>query len=154
MLECSVCGLLFTATDTCPSCGSTIAEEIKPEGMLGSDFDIPGLDDLAQTVGDDELEESTSKPKALDSNLPFGLGAESSITKSSLPFGIGSAQFSPLVEDSYDGGEDQDLEYKEQELPDENKPTSVVVDETPIDDANSNDVPAPSQSEIIQDEEI
>ena len=154
MLECSVCGLLFTATDTCPSCGSTIAEEIKPEGMLGSDFDIPGLDDLAQTVGDDELEESTSKPKALDSNLPFGLGAESSITKSSLPFGIGSAQFSPSVEDSYDEGEGQDLEFKDQELPDENKPTSVVVDESPIDDAKSDDVPAPSQSEIIQDEEM
>ena len=63
MLECTVCGLLFTATDTCPSCGSTIAEEIKPEGMLGSDFDIPGLDDLAQTVGDDELEDSMSKQK-------------------------------------------------------------------------------------------
>lgn len=154
MLECSVCGLLFTATDTCPSCGSTIAEEIKPEGMLGSDFDIPGLDDLAQTVGDDELEEPTSKPRALDSNLPFGLGAESSITKSSLPFGIGSAQFSPSVEDSYDGGEGQDLEYKDQELPDENKSTSVVVDETPIDDAKSDDVPAPSQSEIIQDEDM
>ena len=147
MLECSVCGLLFTATDTCPSCGSTIAEEIKPEGMLGSDFDIPGLDDLAQTVGDDELEEPTSKPKALDSNLPFGLGAESSITKSSLPFGIGSAQFSPSVEDSYDGDEDQDLEPKDQELPDENKPTSVVVDESPVDDAKSDDVPAPSQDE-------
>ena len=73
--------------------------------MLGSDFDIPGLDDLAQTVGDDELEESTSKPKALDSNLPFGLGAESSITKSSLPLELKlGAQFSPLVEDSYDGG--------------------------------------------------
>ena len=154
MLECSVCGLLFTATDTCPSCGSTIAEEIKPEGMLGSDFDIPGLDDLAQTVGDDELEESTSKPKALDSNLPFGLGAESSITKSSLPFGIGSAQFSPLVEDTYDEGEDQNLESKEQELPDEDKPTSVVVDESPVDDAKSDDVPAPSQSEIIQDEDM
>ena len=155
MLECSVCSLLFTATDTCPSCGSTIAEEIKPEGMLGSDFDIPGLDDLAQTVGDDELEESTSKPKALDSNLPFGLGAESSITKSSLPFGIGSAQFSPSVEDSYDEGEDQNLESKAQELPDEDKPTSVVVDESPVDDdAKLDDVPAPSQSEIIQDEEM
>ena len=30
----------------------------------------------------------------------------------------------------------------------------MVVDETPIDDAKSNDVPAPSQSEIIQDEEM
>lgn len=154
MLECSVCGLLFTATDTCPSCGSTIAEEIKPEGMLGSDFDIPGLDDLAQTVGDDELEESISKPKALDSNLPFGLGAESSITKSSLPFGIGSAQFSPSVQDSYDENEVQDLEFKDRELPVQNKPTPVVVEESPIDDAKSDDVPAPFQSEITLDEEM
>ena len=56
MLECSVCGLLFTATDTCPSCGSTIAEEINPVGMVGCVVVSRGLDDLAQTVGDDELE--------------------------------------------------------------------------------------------------
>ena len=158
MLECSVCGLLFTATDTCPSCGSTIAEEIRPEGMLGSDFDIPGLDDLAQTVGDDEIEESVSKPKALDSNLPFGLGAESSVTKSSLPFGIGSAQFSHSMDVLPHEGEDSDLKSDhEEDISDEEDTTSLVVDspknETKLDD-DDDDLQSSSPPESIEIEEI
>ena len=71
-----------------------------------------------------------------------------------MPFGIGSAHFSPSVEDSYDKDEDHDLEFNDQELLDENKTTPVVVNDSTIDNAKSDDVPAPPQSEITQVEEM
>ena len=92
MFECTVCGLHFISGASCPSCGSTIAKDLEHgEEMVNSDSEsMPGLDDLAESIGDEPFEDETPQTIESASNLPFGMGAESSVSVSALPFGIGS----------------------------------------------------------------
>ena len=47
------------------------------------DENIPGLDEIAEAIGDDISEDSSEV-------LPFGMGAKAEVMESSLPFGVGS----------------------------------------------------------------
>lgn len=92
MFECSVCGLHFISGASCPSCGSTVAKDLEHGEELPSDdsHSMPGLDELADSIGDEPFEDETPQTIESTSTLPFGMGAESSVSASSLPFGIGS----------------------------------------------------------------
>ena len=92
MFECSVCGLHFISGASCPSCGSTVAKDLEQDEELPShdSHSMPGLDDLAESIGDDPFDDETPQTIESSSTLPFGMGAESSVSTSSLPFGIGS----------------------------------------------------------------
>ena len=92
MFECSVCGLHFISGASCPSCGSTVAKDLEQGEELPShdSHSMPGLDDLAESIGDEPFDDETPQTIESSSTLPFGMGAESSVSTSSLPFGIGS----------------------------------------------------------------
>ena len=92
MFECTVCGLHFISGASCPSCGSTIAKDLEHgEEMINNVSEsMPGLDDLAESIGDEPFEDESPQTIESASNLPFGMGAESSVSVSALPFGIGS----------------------------------------------------------------
>ena len=102
MFECTVCGLHFISGASCPSCGSTIAKDLEHgEEMVNSDSEsMPGLDDLAESIGDEPFEDETPQTIESASNLPFGMGAESSVSVSALPFGIGSNVSEVMDEES------------------------------------------------------
>lgn len=92
MFECSVCGLHFISGASCPSCGSTVAKDLEQGEELPShdSESMPGLDELAESIGDEPFEDDTPQTIESSSSLPFVMGAESSVNASSLPFGIGS----------------------------------------------------------------
>ena len=85
MQECRVCGLLFLGGGACPSCGSQVAVDVNTDDIVIDDESIPGLDDIADAIGDTE-DENTSNAEV----LPFGMGAKAEVIQSSLPFGVGS----------------------------------------------------------------
>ena len=85
MQECRVCGLLFLGGGACPSCGSQVAVDVNTDDIVMDDESIPGLDDIADAIGDTE-DEDTSNADV----LPFGMGAKAEVIQSSLPFGVGS----------------------------------------------------------------
>lgn len=103
MQECRVCGLLFLGGGACPSCGSQVAVDVDTDDIVMDDESIPGLDDIADAIGDTEGED-TSNAKV----LPFGMGAKAEVIQSSLPFGVGSFSDSvtevaiPIGEQDYD----------------------------------------------------
>jgi len=84
MQECSVCGLLFLGGGACPTCGSQVATDVDTEDIVMDDDNIPGLDEIAEAIGDDESGGNNSEV------LPFGMGAKAEVIESSLPFGVGS----------------------------------------------------------------
>ena len=84
MQECRVCGLLFLGGGACPSCGSQVAMDITVDDIVMDDETIPGLEEIADAIGDATLEVDKSEV------LPFGLGAKAEVIESSLPFGVGS----------------------------------------------------------------
>ncbi len=92
MFECSVCGLHFISGASCPSCGSTVAKDLEQgeELPIHDSESMPGLEELAESIGDEPFEDETPQSIETTSNLPFGMGAESAESVSSLPFGIGS----------------------------------------------------------------
>ena len=83
MQECKVCGLLFLGGGACPTCGSQVATDIDTDDLVMDDENIPGLDEIAEAIGDD-ISDNTAEV------LPFGMGAKAEVMKSSLPFGVGS----------------------------------------------------------------
>ncbi|MBB70739.1 MAG: hypothetical protein CMB28_06505 [Euryarchaeota archaeon] len=85
MQECRVCGLLFLGGGACPSCGSQVAVDVNTDDIVMDDESIPGLDEIADAIGDTEDENKSSAD-----NLPFGMGAKAEVIQSSLPFGVGS----------------------------------------------------------------
>ena len=85
MQECRVCGLLFLGGGACPSCGSQVAVDVNTDDIVMDDESIPGLDDIANAIGDTE-DGDTSNADV----LPFGMGAKAEVIQSSLPFGVGS----------------------------------------------------------------
>ena len=85
MQECRVCGLLFLGGGACPSCGSQVAVDIKTDDVVMDDDYIPGLEEIADAIGDTEEDTDSNSD-----NLPFGMGAKAEVVKSSLPFGVGS----------------------------------------------------------------
>ena len=85
MQECRVCGLLFLGGGACPSCGSQVAVDVNTDDIVMDDESIPGLDDIADAIGDTE-DENLSNAEV----LPFGMGAKAEVIQSSLPFGVGS----------------------------------------------------------------
>ena len=85
MQECRVCGLLFLGGGACPSCGSQVAVDVNTDDIVMDDESIPGLDDIADAIGDTEDEKSSNADV-----LPFGMGAKAEVIQSSLPFGVGS----------------------------------------------------------------
>ena len=109
MQECRVCGLLFLGGGACPSCGSQVAVDVNTDDIVMDDESIPGLDDIADAIGDTE-DEDTSNADV----LPFGMGAKAEVIQSSLPFGVGSFSDSvtevaiPIGEMDYE--EDPDVE--------------------------------------------
>ncbi len=84
MQECRVCGLLFLGGGACPSCGSQVALDITVDDIVMDDETIPGLEEIADAIGDPTLDVDKSEV------LPFGLGAKAEVIESSLPFGVGS----------------------------------------------------------------
>ena len=84
MQECRVCGLLFLGGGACPSCGSQVSMDVSVDDIKMDDETIPGLDEIADAIGDASDYEEKSEV------LPFGLGAKAEVIKSSLPFGVGS----------------------------------------------------------------
>ena len=84
MQECRVCGLLFLGGGACPNCGSQVALDISVDDLVLDDETIPGLEEIADAIGDATAESNKSEV------LPFGLGAKAEVIESSLPFGVGS----------------------------------------------------------------
>ena len=84
MQECRVCGLLFLGGGACPNCGSQVALDISVDDLVLDDETIPGLEEIADAIGDATAESNKSEL------LPFGLGAKAEVIESSLPFGVGS----------------------------------------------------------------
>lgn len=103
MQECRVCGLLFLGGGACPSCGSQVAVDVNTDDIVMDDESIPGLDDIADAIGDTEDENSSNAEV-----LPFGMGAKAEVIQSSLPFGVGSFSDSvtevaiPISEQDYE----------------------------------------------------
>ena len=103
MQECRVCGLLFLGGGACPSCGSQVAVDVNTDDIVMDDESIPGLDDIADAIGDTEDEKSSNAEV-----LPFGMGAKAEVIQSSLPFGVGSFSDSvtevaiPISEQDYE----------------------------------------------------
>ena len=60
MQECRVCGLLFLGGGACPSCGSQVAVDVNTDDIVMDDESIPGLDDIADAIGDTEDENSSN----------------------------------------------------------------------------------------------
>ena len=58
MQECRVCGLLFLGGGACPSCGSQVAVDVNTDDIVMDDESIPGLDDIADAIGDTEDEDT------------------------------------------------------------------------------------------------
>ena len=67
----------------CPTCGSQVATDIDTDDIVMDDENIPGLDEIAEAIGDDISDDSAEV-------LPFGMGAKAEVMESSLPFGVGS----------------------------------------------------------------
>ena len=127
MQECRVCGLLFLGGGACPTCGSQVAIDIDTDDIVMDDDSIPGLDEIADAIGDgDEDGKSTAE------NLPFGMGAKAEVIESSLPFGVGSFSDSvtevaiPIGEQDYDDANDSEVEHDNVELETAITETQVV----------------------------
>ena len=127
MQECRVCGLLFLGGGACPTCGSQVAIDIDTDDIVMDDDSIPGLDEIADAIGDgDEDGNSTAE------NLPFGMGAKAEVIESSLPFGVGSFSDSvtevaiPIGEQDYDEANDSEVEHDNVELETAITETQVV----------------------------
>ena len=127
MQECRVCGLLFLGGGACPTCGSQVAIDIDTDDIVMDDDSIPGLDEIADAIGDDDED-----GKSTADNLPFGMGAKAEVIESSLPFGVGSFSDSvtevaiPIGEQDYDDANDSEVEHDNVELETAITETQVV----------------------------
>jgi len=136
MQECSVCGLLFLGGGACPTCGSQVAVDLDTEDIVMDDENIPGLDEIADAIGDEASGDGSSEV------LPFGMGAKAEVIESSLPFGVGS--FTSEIEEVSNPDEDNDFD-EEEELESFDDDVS----------AQSNEVEEESLEEVeVEDEQI
>ena len=122
MQECSVCGLLFLGGGACPTCGSQVAVDIDTEDIVMDDDKIPGLDEIADAIGDEVSGDGSSEV------LPFGMGAKAEVIESSLPFGVGS--FTSEIEEVSNPDEDNDFDEDEPELSDVSAQSNEVEEES------------------------
>ena len=136
MQECSVCGLLFLGGGACPTCGSQVATDIDTEDIVMDDETIPGLEEIAEAIGDD------GQPQTSSGVLPFGLGAKAGVIESSLPFGVGS-----FSEQHYSEG---DGVFPSDQDPVESDKQDDVVESTTIFDSEIRDVSKTTESEDNQ----
>jgi len=122
MQECSVCGLLFLGGGACPTCGSQVAVDIDTEDIVMDDDKIPGLDEIADAIGDEVSGDGSSEV------LPFGMGAKAEVIESSLPFGVGS--FTSEIEEVSNPDEANDFDEDEPELSDVSAQSNEVEEES------------------------
>ena len=149
MQECRVCGLLFLGGGACPSCGSQVAVDVNTDDIVMDDESIPGLDDIADAIGDTE-EEDTSNADV----LPFGMGAKAEVIQSSLPFGVGSFSDSvtevaiPIGEQDYE----EDPVLEEPVATEQNvEATAEVEEKQAIPEPSSESLPElDGESELVQ----
>lgn len=145
MQECRVCGLLFLGGGACPSCGSQVAMDITVDDIVMDDETIPGLEEIADAIGDATLDVDKSEV------LPFGMGAKAEVIESSLPFGVGS--FTSEVNEvaiPYSHS-DLDSETSEEEIQIDSVETEpVVVEQTDLDEVVETNEPTP----VVEDVQI
>lgn len=145
MQECRVCGLLFLGGGACPSCGSQVAMDITVDDIVMDDETIPGLEEIADAIGDATLDVDKSEV------LPFGMGAKAEVIESSLPFGVGS--FTSEVNEvaiPYSHS-DLDSETSEEEIQIDSVETEpVVVEQTGLDEVVETNEPTP----VVEDVQI
>ena len=128
MQECSVCGLLFLGGGACPTCGSQVAVDIDTEDIVIDDDKIPGLDEIADAIGDELSGDGSSEV------LPFGMGAKAEVIESSLPFGVGS--FTSEIEEISEPDENNDFDEDEPELSEEAPVQSNEVEEESLEEVD------------------
>lgn len=145
MQECRVCGLLFLGGGACPSCGSQVAMDITVDDIVMDDETIPGLEEIADAIGDATLDVDKSEV------LPFGMGAKAEVIESSLPFGVGS--FTSEVNEvaiPYSHS-DLDSETSEEEIQIDSVETEpVVVEQTGLDEVVETNEP----THVVEDVQI
>ncbi|MGB1549718.1 MAG: hypothetical protein ACPHA0_05135, partial [Candidatus Poseidoniaceae archaeon] len=148
MQECRVCGLLFLGGGACPSCGSQVAVDVNTDDIVMDDESIPGLDDIADAIGDTE-DEDTSNADV----LPFGMGAKAEVIQSSLPFGVGS--FSDSVTEVAIPIGEQDYE-EETVVTEQNVEAITEVEEEQVtpEPASENFPESDEESQIVQHQNI
>ena len=153
MQECRVCGLLFLGGGACPSCGSQVAVDVNTDDIVMDDESIPGLDDIADAIGDTE-DEDTSNADV----LPFGMGAKAEVIQSSLPFGVGSFSDSvtevaiPIGEQDYE----EDPVLEEPVATEQNVEATAEVEEKQItQEPETENLPeSDDESEIVESEDL
>ena len=144
MQECRVCGLLFLGGGACPSCGSQVAVDVNTDDIVMDDESIPGLEDIADAIGDTEDEDTSNADL-----LPFGMGAKAEVIQSSLPFGVGS--FSDSVTEVAIPIGEQD--YEEDPVVEEPVSTEQSVEEfTEIEEKQVTPEPASENFSVSDDE--
>jgi len=129
MQECRVCGLLFLGGGACPSCGSQVAMDITVDDIVMDDETIPGLEEIADAIGDATLDVDKSEV------LPFGLGAKAEVIESSLPFGVGS--FTSEVNEvaiPYSASDDDSEGFEEENHIDSVETNPAIVEQTGLDE--------------------
>ena len=132
MQECRVCGLLFLGGGACPTCGSQVAVDVETDDIVMDDESIPGLDEIADAIGDTEDE-----TKSAADNLPFGMGAKAEVIQSSLPFGVGSFSDSvteiaiPISEDDYDEVSNESISLGDESEIEQVPDVEVLVEDEP-----------------------
>ena len=153
MQECRVCGLLFLGGGACPSCGSQVAVDVNTDDIVMDDESIPGLDDIADAIGNTE-DEHTSNADV----LPFGMGAKAEVIQSSLPFGVGSFSDSvtevaiPIGEQDYE----EDPVLEEPVATEQNVEATAEVEEKQItQEPETENLPeSDDESEIVESEDL
>ena len=154
MQECRVCGLLFLGGGACPSCGSQVAVDVNTDDIVIDDESIPGLDDIADAIGDTE-DENTSNAEV----LPFGMGAKAEVIQSSLPFGVGSFSDSvteiaiPIGDQDY---EDDSLDEEPVVIEHDVKEVTEVGEESQTPEPHSSEplTPEITQEEFVKTEDL
>lgn len=142
MQECRVCGLLFLGGGACPSCGSQVATDITVDDIVMDDDTIPGLEEIADAIGDATIDVHKSDV------LPFGLGAKAEVIESSLPFGVGS--FTSEVNEvaiPYSQSDVHSEDTEEKNRIDSVEPAPVIVEQTGPVESYDTVLPTPNVEE-------
>ena len=154
MQECRVCGLLFLGGGACPSCGSQVAVDVDTDDIVMDDESIPGLDDIAEAIGDTEDKDTSSGDV-----LPFGMGAKAEVIESSLPFGVGSFSDSvtevaiPIRDQDYEAEHAED-EPMESESSAEEMPEVEVEPEIAEPQNDEPQIPETTGEEIVETDDF
>jgi len=128
MQECRVCGLLFLGGGACPSCGSQVAVDINTDDIVMDDDAIPGLEEIADAIGDATDGEDKGEV------LPFGLGAKAEVIESSLPFGVGSFTSNLAEMTTSSEGDEFEEDIIQEEVVNQDKEELIDEVETSVED--------------------